>query len=243
MRRIPVLAVLLLLPAAAPAGEKEARALIERAVRAQGGADALRKAQQCQRTDTGTQAVLGADATFVSEVTRSLPGKVRLNITLKKKLRTTVVVNGDKGWQTEGGPAAEMFPQRLKELRDEAYVWWLSTLLPLLAEKGGFTLSTLPDTTVHGEPAAGVKVTAKGRPETKLYFLKRNGLLAKVERRASEAGLPVDKEYLYSTYKEFNGVKLPTHEVVLVNGRKWTDITISDYRFPAKLPASTFAKP
>jgi hypothetical protein len=31
--------------------------------------------------------------------------------------------------------------------------------------------------------------------------------------------------------------------VVKINNRKWTEFTISDYTFPAKLDAKTFTKP
>jgi hypothetical protein len=243
MRRIPILGIafLIVLSGSAAASEKEALALIDRAIKVQGGAAALTKAQQAKRTDTGTQALLGRDVPFVSKVTRSLPDKVRLEIELDKKVKTKIVLNGDKGWQTEGGPAAAQSAQRVRELREETYVWWLTTLVPL--KKSGFTLSTIPDVKVDGEAAAGIKVVRKGHADTRMYFLKRNGVLVKIERRVTEAGLPVDKEYLYSAYKDFDGVKLHSKELIKVNGRKWTQFTSSDYSFPAKLDAGTFAKP
>jgi hypothetical protein len=243
MRRIPVLAVGLLVLLVAPlrASEKEARLLVERAIKAQGGADGLTKALQCKRTDTGTQALLGRDLPFVSKVTRSLPGKVRLQIDLDKKVKTTIVLNGETAWQTEGGPAVRLQAQRVKELQEEAYVWWLATLVPLT--RTGFTLSSIPGVKVQGEDTAGVKVVRKGRAETRMYFLKRNGLLAKVERRVTEAGQGVDKEYFYSGYKDQGGVKLHTKELVKVNGRKWTEFTISDTSFPAKIEPGAYAKP
>ncbi len=243
MRRIPTLTLGLLLLAASPvaASDKEALAVVERAIKAHGGEAALVKALMCKRTDTGTQALLGRDMPFVSQVTRSLPDKVRLQIELDKRVKTTIVLNGDRGWQTEGGPAVELLTQRLKELREESYLWWLTTLVPLT--KPGFTLSIVSDIKVDGEAAAGIKVVRKGHADTRMYFLKRNGLLAKIERTTTEAGLSVDKEYLYSTFKDFDGVKLPTREVVKVNGRKWTAFTISDYSFPTKFDKSTFSRP
>ena len=75
------------------------------------------------------------------------------------------------------------------------------------------------------------------------YFLEKSGLLAKIEREGTEAGLRVDKAYLYSAYKEFDGVKLPTKEIVLINNRKFTEFTSSDVSFPARLDAKTFGKP
>jgi hypothetical protein len=243
MRRIPWLALLALLPGVAAAGEKEdPRAIVERAIKAHGGADALTKALNSTRTDTGAQDSVGREVSFVSSVTRSLPDRVRLKIEVDKKLTATYVLDGSKGWQQEGeGPSTPLPAARVKEMREEAYLWWVTTLVPLT--KPGFTLTALPKVKIDGEPAVGVKVSRKGHTDTKLYFYERNGLLAKAERRTPEGGTMVDKEYLYGGFKEFGGVTLPTREVVNVNGRKYTSIAISNYAFPAKFDAGTFARP
>ena len=53
----------------------------------------------------------------------------------------------------------------------------------------------------------------------------------------------MDKEYLYSDHKEFDGVKLPTKEVDLINGRKFSELTSMTYKLPKKIDDATFAKP
>ncbi|MFO0881428.1 MAG: hypothetical protein U0840_29360 [Gemmataceae bacterium] len=226
----------------ARANEKDALAIVERAIKAQGGSAALTRAAQCKRTDTGTQAILTRDVPFVSKVTRSLPDRVRLQIELDKKITTTLVMDGNRGWQAEGeSPSVQLPLARVREMREEAYVWWLTTLVPLT--KSGFTLSTLERTRIDGEPAVGIRVVSKGHPDSRLYFLERNGLLAKIERRVTEAGREIDKEYLYSSYKEFDGVYLPTREIIKVNREKFTELIISNYTFPEKLGAGAFARP
>jgi hypothetical protein len=243
MRRIPaVVLTLTVLAAPAAANEKEAKAILERAIKAHGGAAALEKASQCKRTDTGTQAVLARDLPFVSKVTRSLPERVRLEIELDKRVSSTLVLDGNRGWQAEaGGPSAPLPAQRVRELREEVYVSWLATLAPIA--KPGFTLSTIDKVKIDGEPAVGIRVVRRGYADARLYFLERNGLLAKIERRVSEAGREVEKEYVYSGYKEFDGATLPTKETVKVNREKFTEFTISNYSFPDKLGAGTFARP
>lgn len=243
MRRI-LAAVLAGLALAAPAAanEKEARAIVERAIKAHGGAAALEKASQCKRTDTGTQAVLTRDLPFVSQVTRSLPDRVRLEIELDRRVSSVLVLDGNRGWQSEAGGSAVALPAaRVRELREEAYVSWLTTLVPLT--KPGFTLSTVEKVKIDGEPAVGVRVARRGHADSRMYFLERNGLLAKIERRVNEGGRDVEKEYLYGGYKEFEGATLPTKETVRVNREKFTEFTISNYSFPDKLGASTFARP
>ncbi len=175
-------------------------------------------------------------------MTRSLPDKVRLQVKMGKTFETVIVLDGETGWQADnGGPASKMLAGRTREVREEAYLWYVTTLVPLLNPE--FTLSTLPESKVGAEAVVGVKVERKGHADTRLYFSKRNGLLLSAERRVSEAGLAVDKEYLYEGHRSFGGAMLPTKETVKLNKRKWTEFAISDYTFPTKFDATTFAKP
>ena len=130
----------------------------------------------------------------------------------------------------------------LKELREENYAHWLTTLLPLKKETS-LKLTPLPETKVNGKPAVGVKVSAEGRPDVSLYFDKKSHLLVKSERKTMEAGESILKEDIYSTYKEFDGVRLPTKIERWSGGKKISEITTAGYHFPRKLDESTFAKP
>jgi hypothetical protein len=226
----------LVLAGAARAGEKEAKEVLERAIKAHGGAAALARAAQLERTDKGTH----SGTAFTSKVIRGLPDRVRLTIDTGGN-KIVFVLNGERGWQSDGGPAAEIAAGRLAEMREEAYVDWVATLVPLT--KSGFTLSSLPKTKVGGAAAVGIKVVRKGQPELRLYFLESSGLLVKIEHEGKLAGLKVDKESLFSDYKSFDGLKLPTKRTELVNGKKLTEFTSGDISFPKRLDAKTFAKP
>jgi hypothetical protein len=104
-------------------------------------------------------------------------------------------------------------------------------------------LAPLPEAKVNGEPAAGVKVSSKGRPDVKLYFDKKSHLLVKAERQAAEAGETALHEETYGGYKEFDGLKLPTKVMRSVGGKKVSDTTEAGYKFPDKVEEGTFAKP
>ncbi len=243
MRTAVVLWVVALLVLAGPArgSEKEAKEILERAIKAHGGTSALTRAAQVKRTDTGSIWVGGRKLSLTVQVIRSLPDKLRLTIGVGSGVKSVLVMDGEKGWYSDGGPAVPLMAPKMKELREETYVFYATTLVPLTKE--GYTLSTLPRTKVDGEAAVGIKVARKGYLDLRLYFLQRNGLLVRVEREATLAGVKVAKESRYSTFKSFDGVKLPTRETEYVNGNKSTEITISDVSFPAKLDAKTFAKP
>jgi len=230
--------------AAAPttsAGEHEdALAVVEQAIKAHGGADALAKMQNVQRSGAGTITLGKNDQAFTAEVAWSLPDRLRMALLVDKKFPLTTVLNGDKGWQSSGGPAMEMGAESLRELRDELAVRRLATLTPLT--RGEFKLAPLPEVKVNGEPAVGVKA-AQGKTEMKLYFDKKTHLLVKIERRASEGGRMIDKEYVFGDHKEFDGVTLPTKEVVLINGRKFSEEAGMTYKMPRKIDDALFGKP
>jgi hypothetical protein len=221
------------------ADDRAARAVVERAVREQGGVDALARAANAARKGKG-EFFFDQPVSFTTTETLSLPNRLRLNLTVGTTLLARVL-NGEKGWEQVNGTVMEMGRNRLPEVRDEAYVWWVMTLAPLL--KDGFDLTPLPPDKVNDRPAVGVKVAAKDRPDCALYFDKETGHLAKIVRRAREGGAAVDKEYLYGDYKAVDGARLPLRETVYVNGRKFSEVSYSDYRLLREADEKAFGKP
>jgi hypothetical protein len=120
-----------------------------------------------------------------------------------------------------------MTPERLKELREDGYAKWLTTLLPLKKDSA-FRLEPLSG-------VAGVKVSRAGHADVKLYFDEKSHLLVKMERQAGET--------TYSAYRDFDGVKRPTRVVQTVGGKKFLEVTEVSYKFPRKVEEATFAKP
>ncbi len=238
------LAAVLVFVTAAPgyAGDREdALAVVELAVMAHGGADALAKARTVVRSGEGVLYQGGKEAAFTDEMTWNLPEQWRDAVEIQKSIRFTIAVNGDKGWQAVGGTVSDVGPERLKEIREEIYILWLETLTPL--QKEGFDLAPLPEIKVNGQAAVGVKASRKGHADAKLYFDGRTHLLVKIARTSEEAGLNLDKEYLFSDHKDFDGVKMPTHVVETLDGKKASELTSASYKFPSKPDDSAFAKP
>ena len=162
-------------------------------------------------------------------------------LTLERN-RILLVLNGDKGWTQAGGATLEMPKTVLKERQEEVYVWWLMNLTPLRKEE--FQLRPLADDKVKDQDAAVVVVSHKNYPDARLYFDKKSGLLVKIARRATESGLPVAKEYLYSEHKEFDGVKMPTKEVITLNDTaKLSEVTFSSYKILPRIADKVFEKP
>ena len=243
MARTLAACLILCLPLTVRAGDDDPTLeVLDQAIRAHGGEKNLARVRMAVRTSQGVTTAFGKDIAFAEELVMQLPDRFRQTIELGggQKGRLLRVLNGDKGWQSSGGPAMEMGAESLRELRDELAVRRLATLTPLT--RGEFKLAPLPEVKVNGEPAVGVKA-AQGKTEMKLYFDKKTHLLVKIERRASEGGRMIDKEYVFGDHKEFDGVTLPTKEVVLINGRKFSEEAGMTYKMPRKIDDALFGKP
>jgi hypothetical protein len=241
--RILIVSSFVLSLVSAAAAQDDARALLEKAIIAHGG-ERLAKARTQIRAVKGEIVSFPEAVPFTGEAQLKLPDKGRWAFELDQKgqkLPVILVLNGDKGWRTGGGATKEMSDQEISDLREEVYINWLITLLPILEKK--LTIAAVPDTKVNGEPAAGIKVANKGRPEVKLYFDKKSGLLVKAEHKGKEAGVDVNKEYIFSNHREVDGVKLPLKCVVMSNGKRAAEWTATEYKLPERIDDAAFGKP
>jgi hypothetical protein len=223
------------------ASAEEPRALIDRAIRAHGGESALRKATLLVRSGTGVLSYFGKELPFADELIVDLPDRLRLGVTLEGQPKQLWVINGTMGWQSIAGATSNLPRGRLDELREEAFVQWAATLLPLRREQ--FTLTASREAKVQDRPVAVVKATAKGHGDLLLSFDKETGLLVQLARRAREGGVEVDKEYLYAAHRDFDGVKLPTSIIETLNGKKFSELSSVKYQFLRSRDDTLFGKP
>ncbi len=219
---------------------EEALALIDKAIKAHGGAAGMTKLQNCTRTGEGVMFVSGQEQPFTDSLTLSLPDRLKHTVDIDRRAKVVNVLNGDQGWTLTGGTVNAMPMELRQEFLEELYIWSLASLVPLT--KGGYNLAPVDEIKVNDRPALGVRVVTKGRPEARLYFDRDNQLLVKVVRQARLAGVPVEKEYVFRAYRDFDGVRLPTRSVETLGGQKFSELKSATYTL--KKPAdSQFNRP
>src|SRR5262245_13302489 len=152
--------------------QDDAKAIIERAIAAHGGADKLDKFLAGRAQSKGSIAAQGGQVPFVSVVVYQLPDKVKntTEFTLQGGARPiTQIMNGDKIGVVINGLAQQVLPAQADEMRQAAHGRNLRRLTPLL--KGDkYKLETVTEKQIAGKTAVGVKVTADGARDVRLYF-------------------------------------------------------------------------
>jgi len=109
----------------------------------------------------------------------------------------------------------------------------------------GTTLTKLDEIKVGDKPAVGVKVSAKGHKDFKLFFDKSSGLPVKKVRICLDVEGSQEElsEALYADYKDFDGIKFPTKVTFSRDGKKRTEWELLEVKLLDKVDPAEFEKP
>ena len=242
------LAALLFAPLAACADEAaDAKAVVEKAIEARGDKAGAPPGVTTWK-DKGKLTAGGFELPYTADWAFRAPDKYRFVLVGKlgdAALNMTVVVNGEKAWESEGDQVREITGPKLEYVREEVYQLWVASLTPLVTDKG-FTLAPAKGKDVGGKPTAAVKVARDKHSAITLYFDKESGLLAKAETTVKDEfqkWKEVPEEVYYSEYKESNGLKHFTKLKVVRDGKTLIESTLSDAKVVGKPDPKLFEKP
>jgi hypothetical protein len=237
---------------AVPQKDKEPRsgpvALVNKAIKAAGGEDTLKKFKLASMTAKGTFSERGFEATVTMEVSAQDFDKYRLDATMDfmgKSEKGLVVINGDKAWAKSRNMVRDAPAEDLPGVKSIFHALRLAQLLVPLKDKA-YKLTSLKEVKVGDKPAVGIKVTRKGYADVDLYFDKKTHLPVKctaliVEHHGKKMEVPY--EFLFKEPKKISGILHFTKMTVNRDGKKVFDLEISAVRPEKKLDKSLFTKP
>jgi hypothetical protein len=225
----------------------DAKAIVEKAIAARGDKSDSKNAAMTWK-ERGKYTGMTVTLPYSAEWSFQGPDKYRFAFTADlgdAKIIMTIVVNGEKAWMAEGNQTEEIIGEKLVQTRNEAYQFWVTSLTPLVNDKG-FTLATAKGKDVNGKPTNAVKITRDKKPAMTLYFDKESGLLVKREIVVKDEHQNwkevLDEAYL-SNYKDANGMKFFTALKIVRDGKTLIESTLSDAKSSEKLDATLFEKP
>ncbi len=222
-----------------PGEEADGRAIVNKAIKAAGGADKLAKHKSVTFKGKGIYYGMGKGLPYTGTYAVQWPDKFRMEI----KGFYMMVLDGDKGWTKKEKETKEMTKEEVAQEQSNQKAGWITTLLPL-ADKA-FQVKAIGATKVDKQDALGVKVTRKDYPDVTLYFDKQSGLLVKSSFRfqsAAEKSKEVTQDNYYKEHREIDGVQLPSKMVIKRDDKLFVEEEISDYK-AGKLDAKIFGRP
>jgi len=229
----------------------KAKDLVNRAIQAHGGADALEKLCTASWKGRGLLYRDGKEdkpLPFYGEWSAVLPGSYVYTHAFKGiggRLPVTTGLSGDKAWRTlrPDRGADDLTEQQVKTEKDEAHAWYVSRLVPLVSRD--YQLMALPATQRDGRNIQGLKVDRKGYRSIYLFFDRQTSLLIYMDRKVfdPEKNQEVMQETSYLNFKQMGGANLP-QSIAMRQGKKLVmELNIDTVTPMATLPNKIFEKP
>ncbi len=225
---------------------RSARAILDRAIEAMGGAKALSK-PALSGSSRGTLEAVGNRSNVTNEWTVQGLDQLKWSseLTLNDNLVSIVVVlNKNQAWiQGNNNPSNEIDKEQTRPLQQGFAALRLAESLVPLTEKE-WTLSSLGEIKFDTVTAIGIKAVKKGLPELDLYFDKKTHLPIRAEMRLTEQG-GKDVPYVakFANYKKIDERQCFTRLTVLREDKIVLEMERSDIKVLDRLDDDTFAKP
>jgi hypothetical protein len=242
---IASLSIQLLLGTGHAQTQGDAKAIVEKAIKAQGGEAKVAKLRvmKIKVKGKGSFPEIG-ETDFVIEDSWQMPTQYKSVMRLKAKgqdFELVQAVNGERCWASMNGMVQALRNKEIAEFKEQMYAEDLERLR-FLGDKR-LTMSLVKENRFAGKPAVGVKITSKGHREVTLYFDEANGLLVGRKHVILEAGKEIVQEVSHGDFKDHDGLKHYTKIIVKRAGKKFVDGEVVEIKFFEKLDEKEFAQP
>jgi hypothetical protein len=224
----------------------DAKAVIDKALKASGGEAKLSKIKAMMMKSKGTYYGMGDGLEYTAVSYWQAPDKEREEISFEadgKKMTLIFVFDGEKGWESIGGETKERDKSAVAEAKESMYIHHLGMLYPL--EDKAFKLTPLGEIKVGDKAAVGVKVGHKDHRDVNLLFDKKTNLLLKIETQVKDpkTDKEVTQEMVFDDYKEVDGIPLAKKVVITRDGKKFVEAETTETKIVDKHDAKLFEKP
>jgi hypothetical protein len=228
------------------ADEKDPNAILDKAIKAAGGEEKLKKLD-AWTWKTKTLIIINGDSNpFTMESTCQGLDRFRTEFEGEfggNAFKGMVVLNGNKGWRKFGDEKTDMDDNAVANEKRQLYLQLIPTKLVLLKEKG-YTLEAADEQKVGDKPAVGIKVTGPDGKDFTIYFDKESGLPVRtVAKVVGFDGQEYTQDTTLKDYKDVGGIKKAMKAESKRDGEDFIKSEISDFKVLDKVDAKTFTEP
>jgi outer membrane lipoprotein-sorting protein len=252
MRPTMLVGLCLAVTAGAAGGDDDVTQLIDRALKAHGGADRLAQPRAYTVVVEMTSKSRRAPAGVSSTATHSFqpPNQYRLEedaVRGGRPSKYVEVYNGNRGWTKRDGVLQPMAAKTAAQPPDVELGFGYKFILCL--RDRNTTATALGASKVGTTAAFGIKLTrplGRGSEERRLYFDAETGLLLKSELHARlSIGGELASEQTWADWKMIDGIAVPHRVTNAIRDAGGTvhERVFSDFKFADKLDAKLFDRP
>jgi hypothetical protein len=228
------------------AEDENAKATIDKAIKALGGEEKLAKAEAFTWKSKGKFIINGSDNNFNSHITVQGFDQYRSEFEGEfngNAVKGVTVLNGNKGWRKFGDQLIEMNEDQLANEKRSIYLMVIPTTLVALKDKK-VEIGTVGEEKVGDKQAVAIKGKGPDGKEFTIYFDKESGVPIKLVAKMSDPrGGEFTVETSFADYKDFDGIQKATKIESKRDGEKFLEAELTEYKVVDKVDASTFDQP
>jgi hypothetical protein len=229
---------------AALADDEEAKAVVDKAIKAIGGSIDASKA--CTWKTKGTLTLNDSNNKFTTKVTAQGINHYRQEFEGEfdgNPIKGVTVLNGDKAWRKIGEDATKLEDDQLANEKRTDYLQIVGQA-PSFLKGEGFKVESDEEEKVDGKPATELKVTGPDGKDFEISFDKATGLPVKMTATVVDfQGDEYKQETLFKNYKDFDGIKRASKIETKRNGKNFVDYEITEFKVLDKAEKDAFAEP
>jgi hypothetical protein len=224
------------------AAEGDAKAILDKAIKATGGEEKLAKVAAFTWKSKGTININGEEAEFNNQVTAKGLDHFRREFGNDQFSGVTVLA-GEKAWRKIGDNSTELEGDGLAQEKRRVYLQVIPTTLVPLKDKG-FKYEAGGEEKVGDKPAVILKATGPDGKDFTLFFDKESGLLVKTSGVVMGfQGQENNLETTFSDYKDFDGIKKATKIEIKRDGEPFQKLDVTEFKVLDKVDADAFTEP
>jgi hypothetical protein len=228
------------------AGAGDAKAVVDKAIKALGGEVKLKKGRGATWKTKGKLSIQGNETDFTAQATAA--GLDRIHSEFESEFggnpfKVVAVLDGDKGWVSFGMEPMELDAENLAREKRNVYLQMVPvTLLPLTSKD--FQVESAGEAKVGDSEASVLKVKAPDGKEFELSFDKKSGLPLRLVAKVTDfMGNEFTQETTYGEYKELGGIKKATKLTTKRDGEAFIEAEITEFKLLEEVDDKLFEEP
>ena len=227
-------------PEAGEGDVAKAREIIFAAVDAHGGMENLQRVKTVLWNAKMVMNSPGGEVTFDGQVIIVLPDKMRYDMTIVGMgVKMSRVFDGQSTWMVTP-QGTQTMPESFAE-DDRNQIFRLHPYLLSYLATADVTVQHVGEEDVNGKSADVIWVSDTPAGSIKLFIDQESKYLVKTGFQAlGQQESPVNREEFYNDYHDVSGVKVPYSIVMIDNGEKFAEVTLSEATINAEVDESIF---
>ena len=228
-------------PEAGDADVAKAKAILADVIEAHGGLDKLKQVKNVVTKGKMVVNTPGGMMELDAESTVVLPTKVRFDMKMPAiGMQMSQIYDGQSGWIVMPQGVQDLPTDFVEEAKRNIFRDSIQLLTYISGEEG--SVQYLGEEDVKGKMADVILVSDTPADTLKLSIDQETKYIIKKEYQALTDQGPVEREEFGDDYREVSGVMIAFHTVLVDNGEKSIEITLSEVMINAEVDESLFQK-